>query len=1219
MPTYVRLLGNPTIKFDGEWIVPPTTKMTALLYYLAYKNHWVDRSVLTYLFWSDVPEENARNNLRKLLSRSKDLPYIQNLDVERTRLRWLTDTDFKAFQDALDTQDTSGTVQLYSGELLEGFRLDGAPEFDTWLETERQEIFSIWRETVFQLSLALEAQGQHKNIANIFEKLYKADPFDEDVLKQYLQSLHLDGQKSKALEVFKQFEHMLKEELGGEPEAATLELIKHIQQNDVPTNSKTSTLSTTTNNISTSPNLLDLGALSTKPSSPVFVARQKEMSRLSNYLAKVLECQHQVAFVLGEAGQGKSFLLQAFSQQVQNKGEFTVVNGKGNAYTGIGDPYLPFREVLELLTGNVQSRTENDELNLGRAKPLWNALPTAIETIMSCGRDLLDTFVSTQSLISRGIAHSPQGANWLSELREFANQKSSQPKQMQQSALFEQYAKVIEVLASKTPLLLLLDDMQWIDAGSANLFLHLVKRLAGSPVLIVGAYRPSDISIGRAGERHPLEKIINECQRTFGEISIDLSQIEGKTFVDELIDTEPNKLAATFRAAMLKRTGGHPLFTVELLRSLKERRDIVKEDGQWVEQANIDWKGMPALVEGVIGERIGRLATPLQEILQVASVEGEEFTAEVIAKVLGLDKREVIRQLSRELDKVHYLVKAQGIKREGAVKLSCYSFQNILIQHYLYSSLDEIEQADLNESVANAIEAIYGEKTEQVAVGLAHYYQEANIPEKAIDYLLSAGKQAARLSANEEAINHFTQGLDMQSAHAVHFLDLALKAEPQLLSAEQAKWLTTLQVEYHNIRAVFDWAERAKEVKLGLKLAVAIWPFLVAYGYSDEGSEILERLLALPQAQDYPDPELRAKAINALATLLNTKGDWIKARVYLEDILAIWEKMGDKHSVAKTLSTLGWTFIGLDNYYEARSHSKKALNLHHATKNLRGEALSLNNLGWCDILEGNFDSASAYLEQSLNILNSLDDKNSTYFILINLAWVQQYLGNYDKANELLKDAESLMPSVKNKQIIGWMLCRQGSIAYDLGNAKEALKFLEESLAYANEIVTAYHFVLLAPLASTVLREVGELKRAQRVLEDHFSFCSNKDKKRLFADGLFAKGQLLEKADNLVEAQNAYTQSLKIYQEIKVKYAVPEALESIARLYVLQSKLERACQLLARATQYREQMEFPLPPRCQEVNKECLEQLHNKLAKKDFHIAWTQGKILNEKALQQLLQ
>jgi hypothetical protein len=86
--------------------------------------------------------------------------------------------------------------------------------------------------------------------------------------------------------------------------------------------------------------------------------------------------------------------------------------------------------------------------------------------------------------------------------------------------------------------ILLVDDLQWADSGSINLLFHLGKRLEGSRILVVGAYRPTEVALGRGGERHPLEPVINEFKRQFGEIQIDLSQAEGRAFVNALLDTD---------------------------------------------------------------------------------------------------------------------------------------------------------------------------------------------------------------------------------------------------------------------------------------------------------------------------------------------------------------------------------------------------------------------------------------------------------------------------------------------------------------------------------------------------------------------------------------------------------------------------------------------------------------------------------------------------------
>ena len=182
---------------------------------------------------------------------------------------------------------------------------------------------------------------------------------------------------------------------------------------------------------------------------------------------------------------------------------------------------------------------------------------------------------------------------------------------LDQEKIFEQYAAVLKALSKDRTLILVLDDLQWADSGSLNLLFHLARQLKDSRILLLGTYRPDDVALGRDGERHPFESILNELKRYFGDIVMDLSRAasdEGRAFTDALIDSEPNHLDAAFRERLFARTDGHPLFTVELLRNLQERGNLVKDqEGCWIQGSNVDWGTLPARVEGVIGERIARL------------------------------------------------------------------------------------------------------------------------------------------------------------------------------------------------------------------------------------------------------------------------------------------------------------------------------------------------------------------------------------------------------------------------------------------------------------------------------------------------------------------------------------------------------------------------------------------------------------------------------------
>src|SRR6266545_3796442 len=181
---------------------------------------------------------------------------------------------------------------------------------------------------------------------------------------------------------------------------------------------------------------------------PLFVAREQELGRLDGLLDLALAAQSQVAFVVGEAGQGKTALLQAFARRAQQAHpELIVAGGNCNAYTGAGDPYLPFREILELLTGDVEARALAGRLRRDHAERLWNSLPAAAQALLDVGPDLLDTFISARRLLSRAAAYVAGGAAWLTELQALAESKAATPINPQQQDLFEQYAKVVQALA----------------------------------------------------------------------------------------------------------------------------------------------------------------------------------------------------------------------------------------------------------------------------------------------------------------------------------------------------------------------------------------------------------------------------------------------------------------------------------------------------------------------------------------------------------------------------------------------------------------------------------------------------------------------------------------------------------------------------------------------------------------------------------------------------
>jgi DNA-binding SARP family transcriptional activator/tetratricopeptide (TPR) repeat protein len=917
----LRLFGPFHATLDGDLITAfRSDKARALLVYLvveAERPHHRER--LAGLLWPEWPERDARGRLRRVLSNLRlaigdhqaTPPFLH---VSRQTIQFNTASDawvdVGAFTERLEAKgdlqqlidQLEGAVDLYRGDFLEGFSIPDSASFEEWALLNRERFRRLVMVALSRLVRYHEQRGNHEGGLRHAWRQVELEPWHEKGHQQVMRLLALSGQRGAALAQYETCRRLLAEELGVEPGEETTRLYEQIRDGDlkapVPASAPPPDL------IFRLPRFLQ----EERPhvERPVFVAREQELARLDGFLETALQGEGKVVFVTGGAGWGKTALVDAFAQRaMETHPDLLVAGGHCNAHTGVGDPYLPFREILALLTSDVDPLWAAGAISRDHARRLWHALPLAVPALVDAGPDLVDTFVPGPALMRRAEAFAAgrprDQVAWLAQLEELVDRKAAIPHNpsTQQSALFQQYARMLAALARERPLLLVVDDLQWVDGGSNGLLFHLGRGLAGARILIVGAYRPEEVVTGRpapsAGERerHPLEPLVNEFQRTFGDIAIDLDRAEERRFVDEYLASEPNRLSSEFHETLCQQTGGHPLFTVELLHGMRERGDLVQdEEGHWIEGPALDWETLPPRVEAVIEERIARLNAPLREALRVASVEGETFTAEVVAQVEAVDEGDIVSWLSRELDRQHRLVSAQGVRPTNRGCLSQYRFRHILFQRYLYGRLDPVERARLHRRVGTALERLHGEAPEEiesVAVQLARHFQEAGVIEKAIDYLRQAGERAVRMSAFAEAIAHFRRGLRWLD----RLPDSPARAQQEL--ALQLGLAAPLQNAFGlGDPEVVQACARARELcgQLGetFQLFPALWHLTVYYTSRAEfrtAHEVGEQLLRL--AEPTHEPLSIALAHLAVAWPLVYMGELSQARAHTERTLSLYD------------------------------------------------------------------------------------------------------------------------------------------------------------------------------------------------------------------------------------------------------------------------------------------------------------------------------------------
>jgi predicted ATPase/DNA-binding SARP family transcriptional activator len=881
----ISLLGSFHATLDGELLQGfRTVKVRALLAYLAVESHrpW-PRMLLADLLWPDLPEKEAQSNLRNAISnlrkvigdRQKDSPFLivsqDTLQYNQKASTWL---DVQAFTDLIGSASPSGAGALHKNELdcleqaltlvrgdfMEGFSINSAP-FEQWvLLTSRQ----IQRRVVEAHRLLVQSFidfAELDRALHYARRWVELDPLDEDAHRHLMHILTAMGQRNAALAQYEAYRQRLYDELGVEPAPETIDFYNQIRSGELDRLPR----------LPEALPSLQAGQMPAFLSAPqplqtegiIFVARQKELERLDDELASVVHGQGRILFITGDPGSGKSTLLAEFVRRAMNRiPDLIVAQSQCNAYTGESDPYFTFLEIIQALSGDLEARVLAGALTPEHASRLWRFLPLVINTILDQGPDLIDRFFSGRDLLANAQTVPGISAETLTRLQTRAARASQQPirSRTQQVALFNQFAEVLCSLSHHQPVILILDDLQWIDADSVNLLFHVGRRLTSSRILILGAYRPEDVALGRKGARHPLEGVVHELQMILGDIHIDLMQSDTLGFVESLLDSEPNQLSATFRQLLYRHTAGHPLFTIELLRGLQLRGDLYRNvQGNWVEGEQLNWEMLPARVEAVIAERIGHLPPDCQELLRIASVEGEQFTAEILAEIAGIETLTVIQLLSQEIGKRHRLVIALSRGHIRGQTRSQYRFRHFLYQKYIYQHLDEVEKVRLHEQTGSALEDLYLhdlDKYPEVTHQLARHFFLAGMFEKAAQYYTEAGTYALRLGAHGEALTHFKQALQLVMTFPEsenrdrQALSLHLSLGP-LLTATRGWAAPELQANYQHAEELCH--------KLGdnALLVPALW-LLAVYrmGRAEHAAvdRLVDRLLRL--AQNIGDPGL---------------------------------------------------------------------------------------------------------------------------------------------------------------------------------------------------------------------------------------------------------------------------------------------------------------------------------------------------------------------------
>ncbi len=431
------------------------------------------------------------------------------------------------------------------------------------------------------------------------------------------------------------------------------------------------------------------------------VARGEELGRILDALKATEGGSGRLVLLAGEPGIGKTRLAQEASVHAWER-RFLVAAGRCyEAQSGV--PFYPFLEALSTL-------------HEGAPPEVREAIP---ERWPYLARLLPDHFPSR-------IAGS-------SESRE------------ESQRLLRAVTGFVREVAAERPVALLLDDLHCADGASLDLLAHLSRHTRGDRVLLLGTYR--DVEVGR---RHPLRGTVGELGREQLVEKIGVRRLgPGETAAlmsDRLDGTE---VSGEFAGLVYGHTGGNPFFTVEVLKALIERGDLLRWEGRWVRK-EIEDLSAPESVSEAISERVSRLNPKTQQILEEASVLGQVFGFEDLIAVAGLGEEEAEETLGE--------AEASGLVRTVRDR---HAFDHALTQQTLYARLSPARRKRLHRSAGEGLEKL-GEKVRQKrAAEISRHFVQGGSPGRALPYALLAGDEAQGAFAPGEAKRHYRGALEL--------------------------------------------------------------------------------------------------------------------------------------------------------------------------------------------------------------------------------------------------------------------------------------------------------------------------------------------------------------------------------------------------------------------------------------------------------------------------
>jgi class 3 adenylate cyclase/predicted ATPase len=811
------------------------------------------------------------------------------------------------------------------------------------------------------------------------------------------------------------------------------------------------------------------------------VGRDEELDLVLSRWRQVKAGDGHVALISGEPGIGKSRLVLALRERLQeeSKASLSYACSPHHANSAL----FPFVTQLERAAGF--ARDDACEVRLDKLESLLQEAATKPNNAVALFAELLGIPIGSRHALA---AMSPLQKKGL---------------------LFRAFLAQLEGVAARGPVLVVLEDVHWLDPTSRELFDQMVERLQRLPVLLVATFRP-ELSPPWIGFPHVTLLTLNR-----------LAQAQARSLIERVAGAKA--LPPEVLEQILARTEGVPLFTEELTKAVLESGLLGDTGDRYVLDGPLPPLAIPATLHDSLMARLDRLA-PAKEVAQIGACIGREFDHELLAAVVPLPEADLAAALDR-------LVAAELVFRRGIPPATTYIFKHALVRDAAYQSLLRKSRQDLHANIANALEEGFPHTLEARPELVARHFDEAGLFEEAVGYWLRAGRLSAARSANVEAIAHLRSGL------------ASLAALPP--------------------------GDPRSRLELSLQLALG-GPLLATKGFASSQVEaVYQRAQELSRELD-SDKDLFT-AIRGLGYVYHVRANLREATRLVAEVVDLARRIGEPAMLAEAYHSAGAQTFHLGTFQAAHDWYHQSIEAGDYRGRFHSEVYGINMgvfcrayLSHCDWHLGYPDRALQTAEEALALAREVAHPFSIALALDYLAMLHQFRREPEAVLRIAEEARSLCLEHRfdyyrswSALVRAWALAEANSPEEGLAAYDDALHEFRETGA---ELRMPHHLCLLAAVQRKAGRRAAGLRlvaEASQIAERNLESWCNAEIERERGELL-----LLDSSDDArEEAVAAFRRAIRIAADQGAKMLELRASAALARLWAQCGEREKALNVL----------------------------------------------------------